>query len=79
MTASQCRSTCLRGAFVGLVAALILRSVLMVIGIKPPWFGELAVAAGAGLLCLTCRLIHERIVMKDYDKLVEARRRRMHW
>jgi len=79
MTASQCTSTCFRGAFVGLVAALILRSVLMVMGITPPWFGEMAVAAAAGLLCLTCRFIHERIVMKDYDKLVEARRRRMHW
>ncbi|MBM3335727.1 hypothetical protein FJY63_13800 [Candidatus Sumerlaeota bacterium] len=79
MTPAQCVRTCLLGAFIAACAGLILRTILALAGKRVPWFTEIALAAGAALLSLVCRFVHERLVLKDYDKMVEQRRRRMHW
>lgn len=74
----NCRS-CVVAVIVGATVGLILRTVLALAGVPPPWFIELALASAAAVLCLGCKLLYERVVYRDYDKLVEGRRQRMHW
>jgi hypothetical protein len=63
----------------GFVVGMGTELILLMAGIAPPRFFKLSCMAACVALCMGCRLVHERVVSRDYSKEAEARRKRMHW
>jgi hypothetical protein len=78
MTAGQISRTCTFGAFLGLVLALLVRWVWILRGAGTPWILMIICVVVGIVLWLGYKIAQERIVAKDYNKRVAARRRRMH-
>jgi hypothetical protein len=66
------------GLFLGLVGALVIRWIWILRGQSTPWL-LMAICVVLGIvLWMVFRIAQDKVLSKDYKKMVEARRRRMH-
>jgi len=79
MTRNQLGRSCGFAIVFGFVVGVGSELILVLAGVGRPRFLKLICVGASVVLCLGCRLVHERLFLRDYEKLAEARRRRMHW
>jgi ABC-type thiamin/hydroxymethylpyrimidine transport system permease subunit len=79
MTAGQVGRCCVFALVLGFVIGMGTELVFVLAGKTAPRFFKLTCMGISVAVLLSSRLIHERIFLRDYKKLAEARRKRMHW
>ena len=78
MTTGQISRSCTFGAFLGLVLALFVRWLWALQSAETPWILMGVCVVVCIVLWLAFKITQEKLLTKDYKKMVDARRRRMH-
>lgn len=77
MTVSEASRSCLFGAFLGFCVAWLLHSVCRMVGFNVPLLLKIALVVLGAILWPAYKTFQERVLLKDYEKMVNERRRRM--
>jgi len=77
MTVREVSRCCLFGAVLGGGAAWLIHSICRIVGFNAPLPLEIAVVVLGAILWTAYKTLQQRVLQKDYEKMVNERRRRM--